>query len=206
MTIHRPAPTRAASTIALSVLVLAQLAACGPAAPSVVPPASSAGVAATPAASASPVPSATPTPSAEPSITADAAVETVVDGLVAPVGLVAPPDDTGRLFVLEQTGLISVLQPGAATVTPFLDLRDRVVELRPDYDERGLLGLAFHPDFATNGRFFVYYGAAPRKGAAAGSDHTEHAERIPSRRGPPRSSGPDLGADRPPVRPAPVQP
>src|SRR6185312_2196781 len=129
VTLHRPAPTRAASTIALSVLVLAQLAACGPASPSVVPPASSAGVAATPAASASPVPSATPTPSAEPSITADAAVETVVDGLVA------PPDDTGRLFVLEQTGLISVLQPGAATVTPFLDLRDRVVELRPDYDE-----------------------------------------------------------------------
>ena len=160
------------SAIALSVLVLVQLAACGPASPSVVPPPSSAGVAATPAATASPVPSATPTPSAEPSITADAAVETVVDGLVAPVGLVAPPDDTGRLFVLEQTGLISVLQPGAAAVTPFLDLRDRVVQLRPDYDERGLLGLAFHPDFATNGRFFVYYGAAPRKGAAAGSDHT----------------------------------
>ena len=127
MTIHRPVPIRAVSAIALSVIVLVQLAACGPASPSVVPPASSAGVAATPAASASPVPSATPTPSAEPSITADAAVETVVDGLVAPVGLVAPPDDTGRLFVLEQTGLISVLQPGAATVTPFLDLRDRVV-------------------------------------------------------------------------------
>ena len=67
---------------------------------------------ATPTATASPIPSGAPTASAEPSAAADAAVETVVDGLVAPVGLVAPPDGTGRLFVLEQTGLISVLQPG----------------------------------------------------------------------------------------------
>ncbi len=158
--------------IALSVLVLVWVAACGPAPSTVVPSASSTGVAPTPAATTSAVTSSAPTAGAEPSITADAAVETVVDGLVAPVGLVTPPDGTARLFVLEQTGLISILQPGAGTVTPFLDLRDRVVELRPDYDERGLLGLAFHPDFAANGRFFVYYGAPPRTGAAAGSDHT----------------------------------
>jgi hypothetical protein len=38
---------------------------------------------------------------------------------------------------------------------PFLDVRGRMVPLMPDYDERGLLGLAFHPGYATNGRFFV---------------------------------------------------
>jgi hypothetical protein len=46
---------------------------------------------------------------------------------------------------------------------PFLNLADRLVRLNRDYDERGLLGLAFHPAFAANGRLFVYYStpAAP---------------------------------------------
>ena len=43
--------------------------------------------------------------------------------------------------------------------TPFLDLRDRMVTLLEGFDERGLLGLAFHPDFATNGLFYVNYSA-----------------------------------------------
>ena len=178
MTIDRPSPTRAVPSIALSVFVLVWVAACGSAPSSAVPPAPSTGVAATPAATSSIVPSSTPTASPEPSTVADAAVETVVDGLVAPVGLVTPPDGTGRLFVLEQTGLISILQPVAGTVMPFLDLRDRVVELRPDYDERGLLGLAFHPDFAKNGRFFVYYGPAPRR-RSGGMDHTNTLSEFP---------------------------
>lgn len=55
---------------------------------------------------------------------------------------------------------------------PFLDISAKLVDLMPDYDERGLLGLAFHPDFATNGRFFVYYGASLGKSAEAGQDHT----------------------------------
>src|SRR6185436_10761424 len=46
---------------------------------------------------------------------------------------------------------------------PFLDVRDLIVTIMPEYDERGLLGLAFHPDFATNGRLFVYYTAPPRR-------------------------------------------
>ena len=96
----------------------------------------------------------------------------MLDGLSAPVGLVAPPDGSGRLFILEQAGTILILDPGASQAKPFLDIRDRVVPLIADYDERGLLGLAFHPDFAANGRFFVYYGAPLRKGATAGLDHT----------------------------------
>ena len=111
MTIVRSAPTRTVPAIALSVFVLVWVAACGSAPSSAVPPASSTGVVATPAASASLTPPSAPSPSPEPSAVADAAVETVVDGLAAPVGLVTPPDGTGRLFVLEQTGLISILNP-----------------------------------------------------------------------------------------------
>ena len=55
---------------------------------------------------------------------------------------------------------------------PFLDLSDRVVDLDPSYDERGLLGLVFHPDFASNGRLFVNYSAPLRDSAPSGQDHT----------------------------------
>jgi glucose/arabinose dehydrogenase len=55
---------------------------------------------------------------------------------------------------------------------PFLDIRDRIIQLRTDFDERGLLGLAFHPGYAKNGRFFVYYSAPLREGAPAGFNTT----------------------------------
>ena len=42
---------------------------------------------------------------------------------------------------------------------PFLDIRDKIVTLWGDFDERGMLGLAFHPDYATNGKFYVAYSA-----------------------------------------------
>ncbi len=171
--VRRPHPSSRSPAAGLLVAVALLVAACGTSASSAAPAATvgaaaSASVAVTPAASATPRPSATP----KPSPAADVAVRTVVDGLTAPVGLVAVPGDAGRVVVLEQTGLISLLDITTGTTTPFLDLRDRVVPLRPDYDERGLLGFAFHPDFATNGRIFVYYGAPLRAGAAAGQDHT----------------------------------
>jgi glucose/arabinose dehydrogenase len=55
---------------------------------------------------------------------------------------------------------------------PFLDISSKITPLAADYDERGLLGLAFHPDFAHNGRFFVFYNAPLRAGAPAGYDNT----------------------------------
>ena len=108
-------------------------------------------------------------------------LEIVADGLTAPVALVPVPDDTGRLFVVEQTGTIRVLDvDGELLAAPFLDIRDQIVDLNPGYDERGLLGLAFHPDYADNGRLFVYYSAPLR---AQAPDRFNHTSRVSEFRG-----------------------
>jgi glucose/arabinose dehydrogenase len=77
----------------------------------------------------------------------------VADGFRQPVFLDAPTGDR-RLFVVDQTGIVYVIDGGARSV--FLDISDRVVA----GGEQGLLGLAFHPGFADNGRFFVHYTGA----------------------------------------------
>jgi hypothetical protein len=66
-------------------------------------------------------------------------------------------DGTNRLFIVEQPGRIDVLQPGATTPTVFLDITGKVLS----GGEQGLLGLAFHPDYAVNRRFFVNYTRQP---------------------------------------------
>jgi glucose/arabinose dehydrogenase len=100
-------------------------------------------------------------------------LELVAQGFTAPVRMVAAPDDSGRLFVLDQTGQIWVIaRDGTLLQEPFLDIQDRLVELRQAYDERGLLSLAFHPAYPQNGRFFVYYSAPLRKSAPQDFDHT----------------------------------
>jgi glucose/arabinose dehydrogenase len=72
-----------------------------------------------------------------------------------PVGLVQPPGETEDLYVLSQDGRIVIVRDGAIAGT-FLDLTS-TVDFGSQGDERGLLGLAFHPDYQANGRFFVYY-------------------------------------------------
>src|ERR671919_810397 len=105
----------------------------------------------------------------------DVDLELIADGLTSPVTLMEAPDGTGRLFVVDQAGLIRVITPsGVLLPEPFLDVRDRMVALQAGFDERGLLGLAFHPDYASNGRFFVYYSAPLREGGPAGFNHTSH--------------------------------
>jgi glucose/arabinose dehydrogenase len=74
--------------------------------------------------------------------------------LYKPTLLVSARDGTGRLFILEQLGTIRILKDGVLLPTPFLDLRGLV---NVNGNERGLLGLAFDPDYAANGRFFVNY-------------------------------------------------
>jgi glucose/arabinose dehydrogenase len=75
----------------------------------------------------------------------------VADGFELPVFATSPGDD--RLFVVEQTGRILIVRDGEVQPEPFLDLRGQV----SGGNEQGLLGLAFHPDFASNGRFFIDY-------------------------------------------------
>lgn len=68
---------------------------------------------------------------------------------------VTPTGATNRLFVCEQEGRIRILDGGKLRLTPFLDISQEIIK-KPGYDERGLLGLAFHPDYAKNGKFYVY--------------------------------------------------
>jgi glucose/arabinose dehydrogenase len=70
------------------------------------------------------------------------------------VGLENAGDGSGRLFILEQSGLIRVLQDGNLLAQPFLDLQNRAGS---SGSEQGLLGLAFHPNFEENGFFYVNY-------------------------------------------------
>ena len=99
-------------------------------------------------------------------------VQTVATGLVSPIQLVQAAGNATR-FVIDQIGLIRMIAPdGTLLPQPFLDLRGAITPLSPDYDERGLLGLTFHPSFATNGKFYVFYNAPPRAGAPAGYDNT----------------------------------
>jgi hypothetical protein len=70
-----------------------------------------------------------------------------------PVDIAAPDDGSGRVFVIEQAGRIRTIQGGTLVDQPFLDIRARI----SSGGERGLLGLAFHPDFPTDPRLFVNY-------------------------------------------------
>jgi glucose/arabinose dehydrogenase/plastocyanin len=89
----------------------------------------------------------------------------VAGGFIAPMNIASPHDGTGRLFLTDQTGIVKIFfMNGTVMDKPFLDIRDRLVTLNPAYDERGLLSIAFHPEFATNGRVFVYYSAHLRAG------------------------------------------
>ena len=92
---------------------------------------------------------------------ADAAVkvklEPVVTGVNTPLAMVQPKGDD-RKFVIEQWGRVRIIDAqGNLLAEPFLDIRNRIVDLWSDFDEKGLLGIAFHPDFATNGKFYVAY-------------------------------------------------
>lgn len=115
----------------------------------------------------------------------------VAEGFVSPVGLIPSPDDTGRLFIVDQAGTISVMTAdGTILPEPFLDLRAKMVNLNPDFDERGLLGLAFHPLFKQNNRLFVYYSAPRRPQAPAGFDHTSHISEFRVMAGNPNKADP----------------
>jgi hypothetical protein len=80
-------------------------------------------------------------------------LQALVTGLTNPVFVTHAHDGSNRLFILEQPGVIKVLQPGSTTPTVFLDITDKVLP----GGERGLLGLAFHPQYPSNPAFYVDY-------------------------------------------------
>jgi len=95
----------------------------------------------------------------------------VAGGFTAPLYVTAPPGDTSRLFVVQQSGQIKIIKLPSRTVnaTPYLDVSSEIVY----GGEQGLLGLAFDPNYATNGRFYINY-TAP--GGAFGQGVTHVAE------------------------------
>ena len=115
---------------------------------------------ASPSPTTSPKPTPRPTPRPTPAPTTSLAglrlsLQRSVGGLDQPVGAVAAGDGSGRLFVLERTGLIRIVSSsGVLQAAPFLDLRSLVGS---SYIEQGLLGLAFSPTYASDGRFYVDY-------------------------------------------------
>jgi glucose/arabinose dehydrogenase len=92
----------------------------------------------------------TPTPPPTPGTLA---LTNFVSGLNGPLGLEKPPGDT-RLFVVEQRGTIRIIENGALRAGNFLDIQTLV---NFDGQEQGLLGLAFHPNYSTNRKFYVNY-------------------------------------------------
>ncbi len=96
-------------------------------------------------------PSAPNAPDPDPEPTSIRLTE-VVTGLDQPTALAAPAGDP-RTFVAEQPGAIRIIENGELAGTPFLDLSDRTRA----QGEQGLLGLVFHPEYGSNGRFFVNY-------------------------------------------------
>ncbi len=93
-----------------------------------------------------------PTAKNDTAVTSVSLFPVVVEGLDQPLYLTNAGD--GRLFIVEKEGAIRLVQDGRLLDEPFLDIRDRV---NADSSERGLLSVAFHPDYAQNGRFFVNY-------------------------------------------------
>ena len=123
------------------------------------------------------------------------ALRPVARDLVAPIQLEELPDGSARMLVVQQNGLVRVLLSGGGVAEePFLDLRSQMLPLVNDFEERGLLGFALHPQFARNGRFVVTYSAPLRVSAPKGWNHTRRVSEFHLK---PGTLGPvDLATER----------
>ncbi len=102
----------------------------------------------------------------------------IADGLVSPLGLVEAPDHSGRLFIIDQIGKIWIVDKNGNKKLAVPGFNTQMIPLDPAYDERGLLGFAFHPDYENNGRVFVYYQLKPRAGGPEGGGSWDNLSRI----------------------------
>lgn len=90
----------------------------------------------------------------------------IADGLNDPVNVAAPPDGSGRLFVIERGGRIKIVKDGKLLPEPFIDLGAGPLggEVQTQFVEQGLYAMAFHPNFKDNGYFYVHYASLPFNG------------------------------------------
>lgn len=98
-------------------------------------------------------------------------LKVVAEGFVSPTALVSLPGSGGAMLVADQAGTIQVISQDGK-LSPFLDLRPKLTKLNAGFDERGLLGLVLHPNFAENKKLYVCYSGKLRAEAPADWDHT----------------------------------
>ena len=91
-------------------------------------------------------------------------LDIIAEGFNSPIYLTNADDSSNRLFVVDQIGKIFIIENNELLSQPFLDITEKIVELDVTYDERGLLGLAFHPNYIDTGKFYVYY-CTPKTGS-----------------------------------------
>jgi len=116
---------------------------------------------------------------AAPAAAQNLVLKPIADGLTAPLHLEEPADGSGRKFIVQQNGVVQVLGPDKHLAPePFLDLRSRMLPLEENFEERGLLGFALHPQFARNGRVFATYSAPLRQGAPERWNHTRRVSEF----------------------------
>ena len=99
------------------------------------------------------------------------ALKPVADGFVSPMALAPMPD--GRMLLADQAGVLYVLgKDGKPAAEPVFDFRPKMVDLKKDFDERGLLDVVVHPKFATTRKVYVVYSGPKQAGAPGDWDHT----------------------------------
>ena len=94
----------------------------------------------------------------------------IADGFNDPVGVASANDGSGRIFVVERVGKIKIVKDGKVNPKPFFDLTKNSPlgsEVQTGFVEQGLWAVAFHPQFKTNGQFFVSYSSLPFNGATS---------------------------------------
>ncbi|WP_298713401.1 PQQ-dependent sugar dehydrogenase [Chitinophaga sp.] len=99
-----------------------------------------------------------------------ARLELVTDQVQSPVCMAVPGDRSDRQFIVQKEGRVWIIQRGKLQSEPFIDVSADMVKVNPAYDERGLLGMAFHPKFKQNGKFYLYF-SAPVEKPGRGRNH-----------------------------------
>lgn len=101
--------------------------------------------------------------------------EKFASGFVSPLSMIPYGSGDQAFLVVDQAGTIHFLdEKGGKPGNAFLDLRKSIVSLKKGFDERGTLGVALHPKFASNKKVYLYYSAPLAKNGKAGYDHTAH--------------------------------